>query len=127
MMSSTKKRSRWGCDNAGSSLVSLPTAITVAMTSEQIEAYILHVRIEEITQKLLNDDIIPANQDRRSLSPDSRYDAVGRRINTRHQRHRQRLEDERHSLICTAISIISVKEFPEITSSVSSSVLADAA
>ncbi|GAW21449.1 hypothetical protein ANO14919_109680 [Xylariales sp. No.14919] len=76
------------------------------MTSEQIEAYALHVRIEEITQKLRLDDVVPANQNRRSPSPEPQYDSSGRRSNTRHQRHRRRLEDERHSLIRTAMGTI---------------------
>jgi splicing factor 1 len=34
------------------------------MTSEQLEAYTLHLRIEEITQKLKIDDVVPADGDR---------------------------------------------------------------
>ena len=46
----------------------LPTAIMANMTSEQLEAYTLHLRIEEITQKLKIDDVVPADGDR-SASP----------------------------------------------------------
>ncbi len=42
----------------------LPTAIVANMTSEQLEAYTLHLRIEEITQKLKIDDVVPADGDR---------------------------------------------------------------
>jgi len=42
----------------------LPTAIVASMTSEQLEAYTLHLRIEEITQKLKIDDVVPADGDR---------------------------------------------------------------
>jgi splicing factor 1 len=42
----------------------LPTAIVANMTSEQLEAYTLHLRIEEITQKLKIDDVVPAEGDR---------------------------------------------------------------
>lgn len=42
----------------------LPTAITGNMTSEQLEAYTLHLRIEEISQKLRIDDVVPADGDR---------------------------------------------------------------
>lgn len=42
----------------------LPTAIVADMTSEQLEAYTLHLRIEEITQKLKIDDVVPADGDR---------------------------------------------------------------
>jgi hypothetical protein len=34
------------------------------MTSEQLEAYTLHLRIEEISQKLKIDDVVPADGDR---------------------------------------------------------------
>ncbi|KAI0531557.1 eukaryotic type KH-domain (KH-domain type I) [Xylaria digitata] len=101
----TKKGSRWVSDVV-SKLIGLPTAITAPLTSEKIEAYALHVRIEEITQKLRIDDIVPANRNRRSPSPEPQCDASGKRTNTRQNRYRQRLEEERHSLIDTAMSTI---------------------
>ena len=42
----------------------LPTAIMANMTSEQLEAYTLHLRIEEISQKLRINDVVPADGDR---------------------------------------------------------------
>ena len=45
----------------------LPTAITGNMTSEQLEAYTLHLRIEEISQKLRIDDVVPADGDRSEI------------------------------------------------------------
>jgi splicing factor 1 len=61
-----KKRNRWGdvTENKAAGLMGLPTAITANMTSEQLEAYTLHLRIEEISQKLRIDDVIPADGDR---------------------------------------------------------------
>lgn len=47
----------------------LPTAIVADMTSEQLEAYTLHLRIEEITQKLKIDDVVPADGDRYAHPP----------------------------------------------------------
>lgn len=47
----------------------LPTAIMANMTSEQLEAYTLHLRIEEISQKLKIDDVVPADGDRYALRP----------------------------------------------------------
>jgi len=76
------------------------------MTTEQVEAYALHVRIQEITQKLRIDDVVPTSQCRRSLSPAPTYDTSGRRTNTRHQRHRARLEDELDSLVQAATRTI---------------------
>ncbi|KAK6331172.1 Branchpoint-bridging protein [Orbilia brochopaga] len=102
-----KKKNRWGdaVDNKAAGLVGLPTKIEAAMTSEQLEAYTLHLRIEEITQKLRINDVVPADGDR-SPSPPPQYDNMGRRINTREYRYRKRLEDERHKLVEKAMKAI---------------------
>ncbi|CAM1502700.1 Fc.00g074760.m01.CDS01 [Cosmosporella sp. VM-42] len=102
-----KKRNRWGdaSENKAAGLMGLPTAILSSMTSEQLEAYTLHLRIEEISQKLRIDDVVPADGDR-SPSPPPQYDNHGRRINTREYRYRKRLEDERHKLIEKAMKTI---------------------
>lgn len=118
-----KKRNRWGdvTENKAAGLMGLPTAIMANMTSEQLEAYTLHLRIEEISQKLRIDDVVPADGDRRvtsnvkiltclhscrSPSPAPQYDNFGRRVNTREFRYRKRLEDERHKLIEKAMKVI---------------------
>jgi splicing factor 1 len=61
-----KKRNRWGdaTENKAAGLMGLPTAIMANMTSEQLEAYALHLRIEEISQKLRINDVVPADGDR---------------------------------------------------------------
>lgn len=61
-----KKRNRWGdaSENKAAGLMGLPTAIMANMTSEQLEAYTLHLRIEEISQKLRINDVVPADGDR---------------------------------------------------------------
>lgn len=61
-----KKRNRWGeqADNKAAGLMNLPTMISANMTSEQLEAYTLHLRIEEISQKLRINDVVPADGDR---------------------------------------------------------------
>lgn len=102
-----KKRNRWGeaSENKAAGLINLPTAILSTMTSEQLEAYTLHLRIEEISQKLRIDDVVPADGDR-SPSPPPQYDNQGRRVNTREYRYRKRLEDERHKLIEKAMKTI---------------------
>ncbi|KAH8663533.1 hypothetical protein BGZ60DRAFT_411561 [Tricladium varicosporioides] len=102
-----KKRNRWGdaTENKAAGLMGLPTAIMANMTSEQLEAYTLHLRIEEISQKLRIDDVVPADGDR-SPSPPPQYDNFGRRVNTREYRYRKRLEDERHKLIEKAMKVI---------------------
>lgn len=42
----------------------LPTMIMANFTTEQLEAYTLHLRIEEISQKLRINDVVPADGDR---------------------------------------------------------------
>lgn len=65
-----KKRNRWGdaTDNKAAGLMGLPTMIQANMTSEQLEAYTLHLRIEEISQKLRINDVVPADGDRYFLA-----------------------------------------------------------
>ncbi|KAF2787923.1 hypothetical protein K505DRAFT_315834 [Melanomma pulvis-pyrius CBS 109.77] len=102
-----KKRNRWGdaSENKAAGLMGLPTAIYGAMTTEQLDAYTLHLRIEEITQKLKINDVVPADGDR-SPSPPPQYDNFGRRVNTREFRYRKRLEDERHKLVEKAMKTL---------------------
>ncbi len=61
-----KKRNRWGDaqQNKAAGLMGLPTMIMATMTNEQLEAYTLHLRIEEISQKLRINDVVPADGDR---------------------------------------------------------------
>ena len=61
-----KKRNRWGDaqENKAAGLMGLPTMIMANMTTEQLEAYTLHLRIEEISQKLRINDVVPADGDR---------------------------------------------------------------
>ncbi|EAT80773.2 hypothetical protein SNOG_11729 [Parastagonospora nodorum SN15] len=101
-----KKRNRWGdaSENKAAGLMGLPTAIYSAMTTEQLDAYTLHLRIEEITQKLKINDVVPADGDRYVFQFD--YDNFGRRVNTREFRYRKRLEDERHKLVEKAMKTL---------------------
>lgn len=61
-----KKRNRWGdaAENKAAGLMGLPTMIKAHMTNEQLEAYTLHLRIQEISEKLRINDVIPADGDR---------------------------------------------------------------
>ena len=61
-----RKRNRWGdaSENKAAGLMGLPTAITGNMTTEQLDAYAIHLRIEEISQKLRINDVVPADGDR---------------------------------------------------------------
>lgn len=73
-----KKRNRWGdaTENKAAGLMGLPTAIMANMTSEQLEAYTLHLRIEEISQKLRIDDVVPADGDRYVPPPFSKLECA---------------------------------------------------
>ncbi|KAJ6166841.1 splicing factor [Penicillium chermesinum] len=119
-----KKRNRWGesNENKAAGLMSLPTSVMASFTSEQMEAYTLHLRIEEISQKLRINDVVLRmvigkctlnsllesipNYRNRSPSPAPQYDNFGRRVNTREFRYRKRLEDERHKLVERAMKHI---------------------
>jgi len=120
-----KKKNRWGeaTENKAAGLMNLPTAVVGHMTAEQLDAYALHLRIEEISQKLRINDVVPADGDRyvltlyaasdvspdtpfRSPSPPPQYDNFGRRVNTREYRYKKRLEDERHKLVEKAMKTI---------------------
>ncbi|KAK3066407.1 hypothetical protein LTR53_017264, partial [Teratosphaeriaceae sp. CCFEE 6253] len=102
-----RKKNRWGdaSENKAAGLMNLPTAITAPMTAEQLDAYVTHLRVEEISQKLRINDVVPADGDR-SPSPAPQYDNFGKRVNTREYRYRKKLEDERHKLIEKAMKII---------------------
>lgn len=119
-----RKRNRWGNvdENKAAGLMGLPTSIQAPMTAEQLDAYVLHLRIEEISQKLRINDVVPGDADRyvlslhpscrsktninRSPSPPPQYDNLGRRTNTREQRYKRKLEDERHKLVEKALKSI---------------------
>jgi splicing factor 1 len=107
---SRKRKNRWGPEASSKEnkilgLMGLQTALTGVMTPEQIDAYALQLRIEEITQKMKINDVVPATRER-SRSPPPTYDNMGRRTNTREVRYRKKLEDERHRLVEKAMRFI---------------------
>ncbi|KAG0302415.1 hypothetical protein BGZ97_002362, partial [Linnemannia gamsii] len=129
-----KRRSRWAAEDEKVTIPGMPTALPTNMTEEQLEMFLLHTRLEEITKKLKSGDVLPLDRER-SRSPPPVYNAEGKRVNTREYRYRKKLEDERHQLIDGAIKkypdfkppadykrptktmdkvYIPVKEFPEI-------------
>jgi splicing factor 1 len=107
---SRKRKTRWGPEasykeNKILGLMGIPAALTALMTPEQVEAYALALRIEEITQKMKINDVVPPHRER-SKSPPPTYDSMGRRTNTREVRYRKKLEDERHRLVEKAMKFI---------------------
>ena len=112
---SRPRRCRWStktaAENHMQNLLGMPTALTSPMTSEQLDAYALQLRIKEITEKLYTNNIVPTHRER-SPSPTPIYDNTGRRMNTREVRHRQKLEDERHTLVMKAVKTIPAFKLP---------------
>lgn len=107
---SRKRKNRWGPESSAKEnkilgLMGMATALTSVMTPEQVEAYALQLRIEEITQKMKINDVVPPYRER-SRSPPPTYDNMGRRTNTREVRYRKKLEDERHRLVEKAMRFI---------------------
>ncbi|KKY39690.1 putative branchpoint-bridging protein [Diaporthe ampelina] len=76
------------------------------MTPEQLDAYAVRFRIEEIGQTIRAGESAQRTDPERSPSPPPKYDSSGRRINTRQHRYRQRLEEERQTLMGTALNTI---------------------
>lgn len=64
-----QRTSRWGPKSQTSNATSLDTAITAAMTAEQLVALVMHFRIEETSQSLQTNDFDRANPHTRSPSP----------------------------------------------------------
>ena len=83
-----------------------PFQITGALTIEQMNAYQVIYRINEITT-ILNAPAGPLPKSFTRLpSPPPVYDASGKRVNTDEQRYRKLLEDERYRLVETALRVV---------------------
>ncbi|CAN6674619.1 branchpoint-bridging protein [Trichomonascus vanleenenianus] len=104
-----KKHYRWSGEASGgnkiANLINLPTSIVGSMTPEQLEAYALNYRIDELTSKLKLGDVVPPREER-SPSPPPQYDSNGKRTNTTDVRYRAKLEQERHTLVEKALRTI---------------------
>jgi splicing factor 1 len=98
-----KRKSRWGSRDEQ---VAIPTELeSGAMTTEQRELYVLRVRLQEISHKLVNVMALIPPEEERSPSPEPVYNAQGQRVNTREQRVRDRLLKERAELLERAMKI----------------------
>ncbi|AQZ13449.1 MSL5 (YLR116W) [Zygosaccharomyces parabailii] len=84
----------------------LPLHITGPLTQEQLIAYQIMFRIQEITSLLYSGELSPPERRNRSPSPPPMYDSRGKRINTKEQRYRKKLEEERHRLVEIALRLI---------------------
>ena len=93
--------------------IATPTIIRNTLTPEQIEAYVILVRIEEICNILRSGNYVPKNELLRSPSPAPVYDASGRRKNTREVRYKRKYENERCFLVERALKLIPDFKTPE--------------
>ncbi|RDA89602.1 hypothetical protein CP533_5995 [Ophiocordyceps camponoti-saundersi (nom. inval.)] len=102
---------RWGAvcnsDDKLNTVFGFPTAIRGRLTAEQLDAYLMAFRIQEITAKLQANEYHTTSAGlSRCPSPEPEYDSSGRRTNTREKRYRKALEDERHTLVEAALETI---------------------
>ena len=105
-----KKRNRWGDaqENKAAGLMGLPTMIMANMTNEQLEAYTLHLRIEEISQKLRINDVVPADGDRYVIrSPSNQCEAQLTTIDLRLRHHNTTTSGDVSTLANIAIASVS--------------------
>ena len=84
----------------------LPTVINGFLAPEHETAYQVMYRIAEITSNLRMNNLTPPSGRMRSPSPPPVYDSRGRRTNTREQRYKRKLEEERHRLVEIALRMI---------------------
>ncbi|KAJ1855922.1 hypothetical protein LPJ57_007269, partial [Coemansia sp. RSA 486] len=91
-----RRKNRWGARDANAAVAT--AAATASMSKEQVESYAAVVRIDEITRRLKSGDVVPPDG-QRSPSPPPTYNNEGKRTNTREQRYRRRLEEERMRLV----------------------------
>uniref|UniRef100_A0A182MQC5 Branchpoint-bridging protein n=1 Tax=Anopheles culicifacies TaxID=139723 RepID=A0A182MQC5_9DIPT len=96
-----KRKSRWDDEKqAKERFQCMSPALPNTMSSIQQESYILQQQINELSKQLLLGDLsLPSNLQDRSPSPPPIYDHNGKRLNTRANRARQKLEEQRHQLI----------------------------
>ncbi|KAG0205866.1 hypothetical protein BGX28_002601 [Mortierella sp. GBA30] len=62
-----KRRSRWAAEDEKVTIPGMPTALPTNMTPEQLEMFLLHTRLEEITRKLKTGDVLPAVERERTI------------------------------------------------------------
>lgn len=99
-----RKKPKWGPPDASSLFYTMPKCIPHGLTTEQTESLLIRFRIEEITRKInLNELDIDYND--RSPSPEPIYDTHGKRVNTREQRAKDKLNTEWQRMIEMAMAM----------------------
>jgi splicing factor 1 len=92
-----RRKSRWGAENDRVNMPGLPTALPPNLSKDQLDSYVIHLRVEELGRKLRMGTYIP--REKRSVSPEPVYDDYGKRTNTRDARYRDKIEDEKVALV----------------------------
>jgi len=95
------KRRKW--DPKPDSMPNIPLLLPSDFNRDQLESLLLKIRMEEINHQLATNKLdLEVN---RSPSPEPIYDSTGKRTNTREQRAREKLTNERQNLIERAIKL----------------------
>lgn len=79
--------------------VTLPPALTGAITSADPKIRELQEQLNDVNRKILNNELDIPPEGERSPSPPPRYDQNGQRLNTREVRYKDKLMDRRSFLI----------------------------
>ncbi|XBW36315.1 hypothetical protein QEN19_001897 [Hanseniaspora menglaensis] len=92
-----------------------PYMLNKRLTPEQMTGYQVYYRIEELTKQIQDNDYSYCRiaQRERSPSPPPIYDEMGNRSNTRENRYKKKLDDERIKLIELAIRFLPNYNAPE--------------
>jgi splicing factor 1 len=100
------KKTRWSNHASKTFVPGVPTFVPNCISKQELEALLLRIRIEEIGYKIATNQVEGEHEHRsRSPSPQPVYDQLGRRVNTKDQRIKQKLEQERSYLIERATKI----------------------
>jgi len=92
-------KSRWGTPDIRVYYSGIPGIVPNSLSPLEMKALMYRARIEEITQKLTTGNLDIDTSDDRSPSPPPKYDTMGKRTNTREQRKKEILLNERQNLI----------------------------
>jgi splicing factor 1 len=105
--STRKRRSRWQPqdEHFASSLSAVPKNLPAGLTIEQQECLATRIRIEELTRKILINDVDMEFFTEREASPEPIYDNHGKRINTKDLRAKDKLIEERQFLVEVAFTM----------------------
>ena len=100
-----KRQSRWGAESAKVFIPGIPPILMADLEGDKVEALMMRIRIEEISQRVSSNPMTVDETEERSPSPPPQYDGQGKRLNTRDMRIRHRIIRERQLLVDEAKTI----------------------